>query len=50
MIFGDRATAISAYYSGSLSGMVLTVRRDDERRYNLVLGDDGTITSIVQDR
>ena len=50
MIFGDRATAISAYYSDSLKGMVLTVRRDDERRYNLVLRDDGTIIQIVQDK
>ena len=29
--------------------MVLTVRRDDERRYNVLLYDDGTVRGLVQD-
>ena len=50
IIFGDRATHITAYYSGDLKAMVLTVRRDDERRYNILIYDNGTIKGLVQDR
>lgn len=50
IIFGSRATHITAYYSDDLKAMVLTVRRDDERRYNVLLHDDGTVKGLVQDK
>ena len=49
IIFGDRATHITAYYSDNLKAMVLTVKRDDERRYNILIYDDGTVRGLVQD-
>lgn len=49
IIFGNRATYISAYYSAELKAMVFTIRRDDEQRYNILVYDDGTVKGLVQD-